>query len=626
MIVKNEEKTIERLIRSVLGIVDYYVIYDTGSSDTTPEVIRRTFEQAGVNGSIYHMDFVNFGHNRTIALDAAQREYDGDFLLLLDADMVLIDNGFSEEALSQDYYSIGQKNSVLWYYNLRLVRNGSYVKCIGPTHEYYDIRGEIRQLTTLTILDKGDGGCKGDKFSRDIALLSRGLLDEPNNPRYLFYLANSYKDSHMYEFAIDTYEMCREYSKWGEELWCSWYYQGICTDAIQKHDEAVMLWWKAFETRPSRAEPIYEIAKSYRKRGMNKCGYLIAQMGLAIPFPRSDVLFIRHDVYEYQFEYELGIMCYYCDKKIEGRRQLMNVIGCISSYSASHLLQNYRFYAPVLSRLADKIVDLSKHYKQIDGFVSSTPSIVKHDGKYTINIRTVDYNIDKLGNFSYRNGTYPITINHTLCLEDNGSLLYRSQTTSDKFYKYGIEDEKLFSYDGSLFSVGTVKHDGKLAMRFGVYGERGAVIPSPHDRACEKNWAMFQHKGVLLIVYEWQPFTICNIEDGRLVTLTQTTSDPIFNNVRGSTNGMELDGRIHFICHCVAHGAPRDYFHIRVSISMHDLSIESHSQIFTFENENIEFCLGLEKEEDLCLLTYSTWDRTAKLMYIKTDHIINAGS
>ena len=40
------------------------------------------------------------------------------------------------------------------------------------------------------INDIGEGGCKEDKFERDIRLLSKGIEEEPNNPRYYFYLAH----------------------------------------------------------------------------------------------------------------------------------------------------------------------------------------------------------------------------------------------------------------------------------------------------------------------------------------------------------------------------------------------------------------------------------------------------
>ena len=44
MIVKNEGKIIERLLTSVLPIVDTYCICDTGSTDNTKEIIKNFFD------------------------------------------------------------------------------------------------------------------------------------------------------------------------------------------------------------------------------------------------------------------------------------------------------------------------------------------------------------------------------------------------------------------------------------------------------------------------------------------------------------------------------------------------------------------------------------------------------
>lgn len=58
----------------------------------------------------------------------------------------------------------------------------------------------------MFINDIGDGGSKADKFIRDIKLLSKGLEENPNNDRYTFYLANSYRDSGNYEKAIEYFK------------------------------------------------------------------------------------------------------------------------------------------------------------------------------------------------------------------------------------------------------------------------------------------------------------------------------------------------------------------------------------------------------------------------------------
>ena len=68
MIVKNESRIIERLLTSVLPIIDSYCICDTGSTDNTVELIERFFNNNNISGIIVQEPFQDFAYNRTFAL------------------------------------------------------------------------------------------------------------------------------------------------------------------------------------------------------------------------------------------------------------------------------------------------------------------------------------------------------------------------------------------------------------------------------------------------------------------------------------------------------------------------------------------------------------------------------
>ena len=88
MIVKDESRTIVRLLDSVINLIDSYCICDTGSSDNTVEIIKQYFLNKNMNGIIFSEPFINFEYNRNIAIDKC-KNIDIDYLLLIDADMVL---------------------------------------------------------------------------------------------------------------------------------------------------------------------------------------------------------------------------------------------------------------------------------------------------------------------------------------------------------------------------------------------------------------------------------------------------------------------------------------------------------------------------------------------------------
>src|SRR6516164_2358534 len=85
MIVKNEAPVIRRCLASVLPLIDYWIIVDTGSKDGTQNIIRDFMRS--IPGELHERVWVNFAHNRTQSLELAKPH--GDFILIIDADDVL---------------------------------------------------------------------------------------------------------------------------------------------------------------------------------------------------------------------------------------------------------------------------------------------------------------------------------------------------------------------------------------------------------------------------------------------------------------------------------------------------------------------------------------------------------
>lgn len=265
MIVKNESKIIRRCLDSARSVIDAISICDTGSTDNTVELIKQAIADFGIPGVVHQHEWKNFGHNRSLSFTAT-RQFSLDlgfnlkdtYSLLLDADMMLdIGDDFVKKDLVKDGYLLQQYNSSLVYYNMRLVKMIHLWKCIGVTHEYWGIVNEDGKeiseyadesgkkhkydhphLETLKIDDRNDGGCKADKFERDIRLLSQGVIDEPDNVRYKFYLARSYEDSGKIEDALEWYQKRIDAKGWWEEVWYSHYAMGRCYQKLHDRTNA----------------------------------------------------------------------------------------------------------------------------------------------------------------------------------------------------------------------------------------------------------------------------------------------------------------------------------------------------------------------------------------------------
>ena len=141
MIVKNESKIIERLFESVLPIIDSFCICDTGSTDNTLEIIFDFFKKHNKVGKIVSEPFKNFSHNRNFALKASEGM--SDYLLLMDADMILDIRNFDKNKLEGNSFYILQGNENFYYKNIRIIENNGKYTYLGVTHEYLNMPSNL---------------------------------------------------------------------------------------------------------------------------------------------------------------------------------------------------------------------------------------------------------------------------------------------------------------------------------------------------------------------------------------------------------------------------------------------------------------------------------------------------
>ncbi len=293
MIVRNEAAILGRCFESVRELIDSWVICDTGSTDATREVVRSGL--AGIPGRLLEADWVDFGHNRSELMAAARGA--ADYLLLLDADMTLTRTGRLPR-LEADAYLL-RTNGALDYGVIRLVRGDREWWYEGSTHEHIATNGRFTQaeLEELGIEHHADGGSREDKLLRDVGLLKRDLARNPQNPRPVFYLAQTFRELGNRELAVEYYRRRVELGGWDEEVFYANLQEGIIR-AEEDSELALATLLEAWERRPSRAEPLYELARLHRRRGDFAVARLFASEGIRLPQP-DDVLFIHRWVYDW---------------------------------------------------------------------------------------------------------------------------------------------------------------------------------------------------------------------------------------------------------------------------------------------------------------------------------------
>src|SRR5262249_42110787 len=283
MIVKNEVANLPLCLGAVVDHIDYWVIGDTGSTDGTQDFLKSFFAERSIPGELHSFPFHNFEQARNAALDcAAATPLAYDYLLLDDADMELVveEPDFRERLQAPGYRLIQRTDSNMSYSNVRLIARSSGARYHGVTHEYLDVPGGVEDLRGVWYKDHASGSNRVDKFERDIRLLKGALEKEPENHRYWFYLAQSYRDAGRTAEAIEAYAKRAAMGGGEEEPWCARLEEARCRRAMGDEAGFVSQMIAAFNHRPHRAEPLYDLARSYRERGMNDASLLFAEPGL----------------------------------------------------------------------------------------------------------------------------------------------------------------------------------------------------------------------------------------------------------------------------------------------------------------------------------------------------------
>lgn len=336
MIVRNEAHCIKRCLDSVRGLISHWVICDTGSTDDTTQIIRS--QLAGIPGELFEDEWVNFAHNRTLGLERARGK--ADYHLIVDADMTLeVDAGFDPATLSADGYFLKFNGDTEWQV-IRLVSDRHRWEYKGAAHEYIcsDTARQKVKLPWLSLTHHQDGGSRPGRFEKYLQLLLESHKREPNDPRTVFYIAQTYKDTNRPAEAIEWYLRRLTLDGWEEETWYAAYQLACCKQATgYRWSDVLISFLDAFQLRPWRLEPLLPICQTYRSLGQFALAHMFSRPILTAPYP-DDLLFIERPVYDYALLTEHAIACYWVGEHEEAVRlneRILKVPNLPANYHAS---------------------------------------------------------------------------------------------------------------------------------------------------------------------------------------------------------------------------------------------------------------------------------------------------
>ncbi len=600
LIVRNESHILARCLESVKPYVREIYIADTGSTDATVELL--TSMGCHVTTDI---PFTNFGETRTRALQWAQLHTTCDYILLLDADMILqVHESEIFSHLKHDAYSITQYQGDVAYTNIRLIRRNLHAEYIGSTHEYLRINATHDTIPpkVISIDDTNcDGSNRRNKLERDKKLLTDDLAKSPNDSRSLFYLGQTYFEMGDFSQALTSYLECIRVTSWDEERAYSHYRVAVCYIAL---------------ANPTLAE--VHVRLSQRPEA-----YLsLVQMYLDV-YKHPEAFYWNLQGRALKREYTL-----FQDVTVSLKRDYFDTIMWfyISNDRAYGRILSLRFLSRPKNPFIQTVYNNMVHYtEEIAGIVIESvitsllddPNFYPSTPSWSQNIRVirhVNYRITSQGKYTY---DPPVTTRNVLIDGDGvpGELILQSSLVAcpSSLIK-GLEDLRLCHDDlGKLWFLGTsLEYSSVIRQVYGTIEGHTAtirnILPSPRN-TIEKNWVFVTPA---LIVYCWDPITLYTFPD---MTLLRTlSSTPIICAMRGSSNAVHWNGDWWFVTHSVGERAGRRYYlHYFVVLDNELTRVERVSVPFFIgrSSPGIEFCLGFSLDAKGALLGYSIDDSSA---------------
>ncbi len=266
MIVKNEEKRLERCLESIKDVVDQIVIVDTGSDDGTKKIADR-YTQA-----VYDFKWIDdFAAARNYSFSKAECDY----ILWLDADDILLPQ--DAEKLNKlkarldpkvdgitflyHYAFDEEKNPSLVFRRIRLVKREKNYIWRGFIHEYVEVDGKVID-EDIIVTHTRDHGDSDRNLNIYIKKKKEGVSFTPRDQYY--YAKELYYHRKLGE-AISELKKSTTMNLWVEDKLDALYCIADCYQWQEEYKKAREALYECFELKSPRAEGLYRLAKTFQE-------------------------------------------------------------------------------------------------------------------------------------------------------------------------------------------------------------------------------------------------------------------------------------------------------------------------------------------------------------------------
>jgi tetratricopeptide (TPR) repeat protein len=515
------------------------------------------------------------------------------------------------------------------------------------------------------LTDHGDGGCKADKYPRDIRLLKEDLEEMPNDARTHFYLGQTYLCMRDWPNAIATLKRRIEIGGWDEEVYIARLYLGECYENSGDTALAVYTYMEAWQSRPFRTETAMRLISLYRKQPNSQ--FLASMMlerlfaaqygedlrtGQPVTPPRknTDVLFVNRYDMDYHIWEEMAIIGFYSDLKLQTWLQIdqLDLKTRLNWHEYNRIFGQLHWYDWCLKPRRHTRFQVPLERLPWAGEPEAAvwqpfnPSIrLKSDRSgYLVNLRCANYYTAEAKHYHYR-GFHGQVLTRN-CLMDVPKeagwnnpasveeILISPTITQRDHYIRGVEDCRLIQGTDAMEFLGTSQSysDNGTNKIFHVWRDEGEAtwllkqMPLPAGVSpgeTQKNWLGFKHQGELHYIYNFSPFRVCDATGAVKVDVPTTTGALSLKEYRGSAGPTPWVSKAHpeeaYLCvmHKVYIGDDgRRYYHRFMTLDA-ELRPSRVSCFVRFTKERVEYWSGMceSVEKDSVWITYGTKDAEA---------------
>lgn len=264
MIVRDEEKVLDRCLQSIKEAVDEIIIVDTGSSDKTKEIAAKYTDK------IYDFEWIDdFSAARNYSFEMATKEY----IMWLDADeyineenrekLLFLKNSIGEEIdviTLQTYMCLDENDNprVIGRRN-RIVRKDKKYKWIGFLHEYIQACGTVFDSSIYIVHDKiksNDG--------RNLRIYESNLAKGNElNERDLYYYGKELYCSGKHDECIEVLLKFIEKGNNRDEIIDALSKIGDCYICKKEYEKSRKYFYRTFEVGEPKGESLFRIASSF---------------------------------------------------------------------------------------------------------------------------------------------------------------------------------------------------------------------------------------------------------------------------------------------------------------------------------------------------------------------------